>query len=60
MYTKFNLFLESIDIKNHSELATRADEIEAEGKEKGAPKIITAEDDLESDAVSSTLTETEE
>lgn len=60
MYTKFNLFLESIDIKNHSELATRADEIEAEDKEKGAPKIITAEDDLESDAVSSTSTETEE
>lgn len=60
MYTKFDLFLESINIKKHSELATRADEIETENKEKGAPKIIDAEDDLESGAVSSTSTETEE
>lgn len=60
MYTKFKTFLEAIDNKNNSELATRADEIEAEDKEKGVTKIIDAEDDLESDAVSSTSTETEE
>ena len=60
MYTKFKTFLEAIDNKNNSEHATRADEIEAEDKEKGVPKIIDAEDDLESDAVSSTSTETEE
>lgn len=60
MHTQFETFLESINNKKPSESATRADEIEAEDKEKGAPKIVAAEDDLESDAVSSTSTETEE